>query len=401
MNRIHPQKIPGVLSSFLIVLLLITATIHGQDVQSRQPMLPDDTIRAYHPATTSQNIPFYLTIDGQVHQPGKPVLPGIETVRPGAIRLTEESYIVRQLPADGFAYGSKGKITWEIRDFKGGIVGNISHPFIGDAPLPTLYASESGRRFTVIDPWEFTVHWYSATEHLQDIHLPAEDAIHSSEPRITGSWNPQGTRFLVAANYNGPGEDGTESTVTLFTGDGEQIMQRTLPLEYPGSVVMDSAREITMVSGHSYPDGELTKRYYLLNSAGEIVHTGDGLAIGASFRTESGGVVWGRRFVHYYENLAEAPVWTEHFPGEKKTMCLEAIPLNGGGIALLRGTSTPKGGEYVFQDPVLFVYNGDGELIRELAFPDEVMYEPFMKYVIDQNHIILGTSERLHTIAVD
>lgn len=364
-------------------------------------MLPDDTIRAYHPATTSQNIPFYLTIDGQVHQLGEPVLPDIETVRPGAIRLTEESYIVRQLPAEGFAYGSKGKITWEIRDFKGGIVGNISHPFIGDAPLPTLYASESGRRFTVIDPWEFTVHWYSSTEHLQDIRLPAESAVHSSEPRITGSWNPQGTRFLVAANYNSPGEDGTESTVTLFTGDGEQIMQRTLPLEYPGSVALDSSGEITMVSGHSYPDGELTKRYYLLNSAGEIVHTGDGLAIGAALRTESGGVVWGRRFVHYYDDSLHHPVWKHDFTGEKKTMCLKAVPLRNGGTALLRGTSTPRHGEYVFADPVLKLFNRDGELTKEVKFSGETIYEPYLRYSAIEDNVIVGTSTRLHEILVN
>lgn len=307
---------------------------------------------------------------------------------------SHQNLIVESVQVDS---NNNGNIHWRILDGEEIAHAEYSREFSYDALLPQLYTDQSTKHAAIVDPWEWTVTFYFRNSEVKTVHLPAEQVQHLYETGYVAEWSADGNTFALATSLNSPESKNRQVSLFLFNQNGNELLKKDYPMGYVSGLAIADDAEKFMLSGYNLLNGSPEKIYYMLSSDSEVLRSNEGIALDAKFFGEQQAIVWGRRFIDAYENIQQEPSWRQTFTSDKKTMCLDATDTKNGTI-ILRGTSTPKDGEFVFTNPQVIWYNSRGLELDSFQFEDEYLYEPFMKYNPADKILRVGTAEKIHTL---
>lgn len=393
------QHIPFVLiAGFAFCLLASVSWAQSYQVRETHSEL-ENKIRAASISEEDASLQLLLTTDGDVINTSTNKSLASHTLNKfQKVEIVGGRYIVRSISTDTVNFRESGQIRWCIFDESGDQIQEIQHSVQFDQPLPTLWHSSDATQFVLTDPWGKTLIWYSESQKLATVNLSGIDTPEPYETAFLADWSKDNSNIIVGFALTNHAE---KAPVLLFDADGNQRWRRTYPVEFLDGVIAAGDNQHFIVVGHDIDNGTFTKKYFIVNSDGDVVQQGTGIATGAAIRESGQAVVWGRRFVHFYGDVTKNPVWMKDFSDDKRSLCLGAQFLSKDIIGLLRGTSTPQNGDYVFTSPRLRLYStAAGKEIWRRSYPGEIIYSPELIIGTGTNEIIFSTDSRLHRVQV-
>jgi|GEM_PF-6557714 len=385
----------------LLVPVIIAGTFFSVKISAQEleevsvTPLPEQSVRAFVEENSNKNPAVWVT-GNQILRRKNGHTQTLQQFKPQSdrVRKSYDNLIVQSVSTDS---GTSGTIRWIVYSRDGVQKAEFSRDFPRDALMPQLYNDGMAQHFAIVDPWEWTVTFCQQSSELKTVQLPAEHVKHIYETGYVADWSADGTTFAFAASFDSPESQERQVTFLLFGNQGNRLQQKVFSIGYvSGLAISDDAQQL-MLSGYGLHDRKPEKQYYLLSSDGGILHSGNGIALGAKFFGKNQAIVWGRRFIDAYEDIRTEPTWHQSFSSDKKTMCLDATNTDNGTI-VLRGTSTPKDGEYVFTNPKVIWYNTNGIELDSFQFKNENIYQPFLHFNPANNTLRVGTAEKIHTL---
>lgn len=386
---------------FLVVPVIIAGTFLSVQVSAQELKevsvipLPEQSVRAFVGDNSNKNPAVWVT-GNQILKRQHNQTQTLQQFTPQSDRVWKsyDNLIVQSVSTDS---STSSTIRWTIYSRDGVQTAEFSSDFPYDALMPQLYSDGMARHFAIVDPWDWTVTFYQHSSELKTVQLPAEQVKHIYETGYVAGWSADGTTFAFAAAFDSPESQERQVTFLLFGNQGNQLQQKVFSIGYVSGLAVSEEAQQLMLSGYSMHDGKPGKQYYLLSSDGGILHSDNGIALGVTFFGKNQAIVWGRRFIDAYEDIRAEPAWHQSFTSNKKTMCLDVMTTENGTI-VLRGTSTPKDGEYVFTHPKVIWYDTNGIELDTFQFENEYIYQPFLHYNPADNTLRVGTADKIHTL---
>ena len=338
-----------------------------------------------------------LSSDGRVYNTQTNQMLGQYVIKENqTVDLLEDGFVVRTTEYQDESREILQRITWTVYDTTGENIFTLDKPIDIDQPLPFVASPAGAHRFLLIDPWELTLSWYNRTGLIKEHPIEEPDILHTYEIALLAEWDPSGQYGIVAVAS--PKISGKQP-VMLFDGAGELLWQQQFPVQYiDGVVAVNQSRFV--VAGHDYVSGEFDKKYFVIDQFGKILQTGTGIATGAYFTPQDGGIVWGRRFVEFYGDISDPAHWRKEFPDDRRSLCLSGTFTGEDRVALLRGTSTPANGEYHFTRPQVLFFSHEGEEKYTRTFTNEAIVTPLLQYFPAQKQVTLFTHSRQWNIRI-
>ncbi len=308
--------------------------------------------------------------------------------------VSHQNLIIQSVKMDSLSVGT---VNWTVLSKTGENQVEFTRTFPYDALLPQIYTDNSAQQFAIVDPWEWTITFYQQKQPIATVQLPALKIQHLYEAGYVASWSFDGSLFAIATSFNPPEARERSITLLLFNNQGRVLRRAEFPLGYVSGIALSKDADRLMLSGYRIDHGRITKRYYLLSSDGKILHSGEGIALHALFPSDNRAIIWGRRFIDFYNNIQNEPKWRKTYTENKKTLCLDVLSIKNG-VIVLRGTSTPHDGEYILSAPKIYWYDSAGVEAGAYQFNGEQIYQPFLHYNSENKTLQIGTAEKMHTL---
>ena len=208
-----------------------------------------------------------------------------------------------------------------------------------------------------------------------------------------------GSRVAVVAGKRGGSPAGSnaidanaEPHLFLFSRDGQELWRKTLPeLNSSEAVISPDGHLIVTNSYTISTDGKLVKRALIFNQNGSILSEVDLLFKQARFSGDSKYLLLAdNQELLMLDGVTANLHWSRKIPTQSGMIADLDVTDGGEQVAVLLAVHEWDGSQFVFNQPVVTVYDNRGEAIQNITLSDEPSSKPAIHFTNQDENLIIG-----------
>ncbi len=275
----------------------------------------------------------------------------------------------------------------------------IKRTFYYDRSLPSVNIAVSDGALILGENDSGELWFYNSRGELLNQVVLFPESSYDLEKTLQVDISGDGSTVAVLAGKRGSSPAGSaapnsdsEPHLILFNLQGNEIWRRALPEESSSALAISPDGQFTAVNNFTITmDGKLSKKTIVFNSRGQKTGSAGLLFKHAAFSPDSKFLVVAENWKISFIDLSKGiELWNGRISPKSSMVAALAVSAAGKRTVLLVAENRWDGHNFVYESPVIQVYDQQGELLQNINVPGESFIQPSLQISTDGLEIRAG-----------